>query len=43
MPAKLHRALEREADRKGLKGKKRDAYVYGTLARVKKNKEQKNG
>lgn len=36
MPAKLHRTLERQARKKGLKGKRKDAYVYGTLAKVEK-------
>jgi len=31
MPKKEEEALMREADKKGLKGKRKDAYVYGTL------------
>lgn len=31
MPKKLERKLERQAQKKGLKGKSKDAYVYGTL------------
>jgi len=38
MPKKLEQALKREAKKKGLKGKARDAYIYGTLAKYKKNK-----
>lgn len=41
MPQRLHRALEREADKKGLTGKRRDVYVYGTLARYKERQEKK--
>lgn len=31
MPKKLHQILEREAKKKGLKGDRKDAYIYGTL------------
>ncbi len=31
MPKKLERALKRSAARKGLKGDRADAYVYGTM------------
>ncbi len=31
MPAKMERELKREASKKGLTGKRRDAYIYGTL------------
>jgi hypothetical protein len=34
MPAALERELRRRADRLGLRGKRRRAYIYGTLARV---------
>lgn len=34
MPTKLERELIREAERKGLKGKRKDAYVYGTLRKT---------
>lgn len=36
MPKELHRKLSREAKRRGLTGKRRDAYVYGTLNRIEK-------
>ncbi len=36
MPKKLHERLEREADKKGLRGERRNAYIYGTLAKVEK-------
>ena len=31
MPAALHRELEKRADRLGLSGDRRNAYIYGTL------------
>ena len=31
MPEWLHKELVKVADKKGLKGKEKDAYVYGTL------------
>lgn len=34
MPKELERKLKAEARRKGLKGKKADAYVYGTLRKT---------
>lgn len=43
MPKALHDKLAREARRKGLKGERRDAYVYGTLARIEKAKKGKGG
>lgn len=36
MPKKLEHRLEREASAKHLSGKRRNAYVYGTLAKIKK-------
>lgn len=36
MPKALHEKLSREADEKGLTGKRKDAYVYGTLAKIEK-------
>jgi len=41
MPKKLEQALARSADKKGLTGARRDAYIYGTLAKVKKREEKK--
>lgn len=41
MPKKVERALEREADRKGLRGDRRDAYVWGTMNKLKKAKKRK--
>ena len=34
MPKALEHKLEREAESKGLKGKRKDAYVYGTLRKT---------
>ena len=41
MPKKLERKLEREASAKHLTGRRRGAYVYGTLAKVKKEAKAK--
>ena len=41
MPKKLHEELEKEARKKGLTGKKKDAYVYGTLNKIEKEKKRK--
>lgn len=34
MPRQLERKLMREADRKGLTGKRKRAYVFGTMQRM---------
>jgi hypothetical protein len=36
MPKAIHDKLARQAKKKGLKGKRRDAYVYGTLNKIEK-------
>lgn len=36
MPEKLHRELTAQARKKGLSGPRRDAYVFGTMNRIKK-------
>lgn len=41
MPAALERRLRRGARRHHLKGERRRAYVYGTLARVKAARRRK--
>ena len=41
MPQKLHRELLRQAAKKGLTGKRRGAYVYGTLNKVRAAKPPK--
>jgi len=40
MPKKLHDKLRREAKKKGLTGKRKDAYIYGTLEKAKKGKKK---
>ena len=34
MPKKMEQALKREAKKKGLKGERADAYVYGTMRKA---------
>ena len=41
MPKRLHRALEKQARAQGITGKRKDAYVYGTLKKVEKSTKQK--
>ena len=41
MPAKEHAQLEASARKRGLKGKRKDAYVYGTLNKIKKARAAK--
>lgn len=41
MPKKLHDKLAREATKKGFKGKRKDAYVFGTLNKIEKKKKDK--
>ena len=36
MPKALHEKLEKQARKKGLKGKRKKAYVYGTMNKVEK-------
>ena len=31
----MHKALTKQAAKKGLTGKRKDAYVYGTMAKAK--------
>lgn len=38
MPIKIERKLKRTARKKGLKGKRAKAYIYGTLNKLKKKK-----
>ena len=42
MPKALHDRLAREAAKKGLSGKRRDAYVYGTMAKIDKLKRSQH-
>jgi len=39
MPKALHDKLERQARKKGLKGKRKDAYIYGTMKKIEKGKK----
>ena len=41
MPKKVHEKLEKEAKKKGLKGEKKDAYIYGTLNKIEKSKKKR--
>lgn len=41
MPKALHDKLAREAAKKGLKGKRKNAYVYGTLNKIESRKKKK--
>lgn len=34
MPKALEKELKKEANKKGLKGERKDAYVYGTLRKT---------
>ena len=39
VPKWLHEALKRSARKKGLKGKRKKAYIHGTLQKHKKRKK----
>ena len=41
MPKELHDRLSRDANRKGLRGERRKAYIYGVLAKVERGQEGK--
>ena len=41
MPKKLERKLKRLAAKKGLKGERKNAYVFGTLQKIEKAKKAK--
>jgi hypothetical protein len=41
MPKKIEKSLMTRAVKMGLKGERKDAYVYGTLAKIKKEQEKK--
>ena len=36
MPKEIHDKLVKQARKKGLKGKRKNAYIYGTLQKLKK-------
>ena len=39
MPKKMHKRLEKAARKKGLTGKRKKAYVYGTMKKRSKKKQ----
>jgi len=39
MPKKIHDKLAKQARKKGLSGKAKDRYVYGTMSRIEKKKK----
>ena len=39
MPKEIHRKLERQAEKKGLKGERKDKYIYGTMSKIEKKKK----
>ena len=41
MPKKMEQSLMRRAAEMGLKGERKDAYVYGTMLKMEKEKDQK--
>ena len=41
MPKKLEKSLMTRAAEMGLKGERKDAYVYGTLAKIKAATDKK--
>ena len=41
MPKVIHKKLEASADKLKLKGKRKKAYIFGTLARIKARKKRK--
>lgn len=40
MPKKVERKLKAEANKKGLTGERKNAYVYGTLRKIEKGKKK---
>ena len=42
MPKKLHDRLAREADKKGLTGEAKQAYIFGTMNKIKGGKKPKS-
>ena len=40
MPEKMKQSLMRRAAEMGLKGERKDAYVYGTMSKMEKEKEK---
>lgn len=42
MPKKMEQSLMRRAAEMGLKGERKDAYVYGTMAKIEKQRDKKS-
>jgi hypothetical protein len=42
MPKKMEQSLMRRASEMGLKGERKDAYVYGTMAKMEKGKKEED-
>ena len=40
MPKKMHQKLKRQANKKGLTGKRKGAYIYGTMQKLKKKRKK---
>tara|TARA_R110002074_G_scaffold52939_6_gene133291 strand:+ start:849 stop:971 length:123 start_codon:yes stop_codon:yes gene_type:complete len=40
MPKKVHRKLASSAKKKGLKGERKKAYIYGTLSKLDKRRRK---
>ena len=43
MPVKIERKLKKQAKKKGLIGKRKNAYIYGTLNKIEKKTRTRNG
>lgn len=41
MPKKIEKMLKKSAKKKGLKGNRADAYVYGTMNKIEKARKKK--
>jgi hypothetical protein len=41
LPKKLHQKLARQAKKQGLTGERKNAYVFGTMAKVEKKRRKK--
>lgn len=42
MPAEEHRKLKRLAQKKGLMGERKQAYIYGTLNKIERRRKKKH-
>lgn len=40
MPKKIEKALEKQARKMGLLGNKKNAYIYGTMNKIKKQEKK---